>query len=174
MSKTARIALSTKGLQYANRISRNDFRFVSGSDELICDRFQAAFESPRIARLLMNDPTLDEFSLNFSDSRSFSLLRDLMVGSLIVIDEANIEIFEILIEDVENCGLSELIFNSLESGESLNVSNCISRQKRSLRHCVVCDRENDFISSHFSELDLDSIRSPDVDNFKTILRSDQN
>jgi hypothetical protein len=79
---------------------------------------------------------------------------------------------ESLIEDLENCEMSEMILDFIESGESLNVSNCISRLKRRLKHCVVSDRECDFVSSHFSEIDLESIRSLDVEILKDILRSD--
>jgi hypothetical protein len=172
MTKTTRIALSTKGLQSADGITRNDFRFISGSDIFLCDRFQAAFISPRIANLLTNDSTIDEFSLNYSDSRSFSIIYELMIGSSIVVDEKNLNIFENLIEDLGNCELSEIVLNFVESDDSLNVWNCISRLNRKLRHSVVFDREYEFIESHFSEFDLDSIRLLDFKILKNILHSD--
>jgi hypothetical protein len=170
--KTTRIALSTKGLQYADRVSRKDFRFVSGVDVFVCDRFQAAFISPQIANLLTNDPTLDEFSLTYSDSSSFELICELIVGSSMIVDEKNIEVFESLIEDLGNCELSEMIMTFGESCEPLNISNCISRLNKRLKYPIVIDAECDFIASHFSEFNFDAIRSIDVKTLKDILHSD--
>jgi hypothetical protein len=64
MSETASISLSTNGLRQADRVSRKDFRFVcrSGGDAFVCDRFQAAFVSPRLANWLFSDPSIGEFS----------------------------------------------------------------------------------------------------------------
>jgi hypothetical protein len=172
MTKTTRIALSTKGLKCADRISRKDFRFVSGSDVFVCDRFQAALISPQIANLLTNDPTFDEFSLKCSEPRSLELIYELIIDSSMIVDKKNIEMFESLIEDLGNCELSEMIIKFVESCESLNISNCISRLNKRLKHCIVIDEECDFIASHFSEFDLDGIRSLDFNILKDILHSD--
>jgi hypothetical protein len=171
MTQTVRIALSTKGLKDADRISRNDFRFVSGSDVFVCDRLQAAFLSPQIANLLTTDPTFDEFSLNRSDSRSFQILRELLIGCSLIVDENNIDIFECLIEDLGNSEISEIILEFTENDESLNVSNCISRLKKRLKHCVGIARECDFIASHFSEFELEVIQSLEFNILKDILQS---
>jgi hypothetical protein len=144
---------------------------VSGSDVIVCDRFQAAFVSPRVANSLQFDPTLDEFSLNCADSRSFKLICELIVGESINIDENNIEIWKLLIEDLGNCELSELILNFVEQTESLSLSNCISRLKQKVRLNVEIDREIEFIASHFSEFDIDSIRLIDISRLKDILKS---
>jgi hypothetical protein len=89
-----------------------------------------------------------------------------------IADEKNTEMFESLIEDLGNCELNETIIKFVESSESLNVSNCISRLNRRLKHCVVIEEECNFIASHFSEFDIDGIRSLEIDILKTILHSD--
>jgi hypothetical protein len=71
MTRIARIVLSSKGLQMADRISRKDLRFMSRSDALICDQFQAAFISLRIVNLLASDPSIDEFSFWHAESTAF-------------------------------------------------------------------------------------------------------
>jgi hypothetical protein len=99
-------------------------------DELICDRFQAAFRSPRVAYSLSIDSTLDHFSLNHTDSRSFELIREIVWGSFFVVNEENIDILASLIEDFGHVEMGEHILRLFESCESLNVSNCISRLKQ--------------------------------------------
>jgi hypothetical protein len=107
MTQTARIALSSKGLQMADRISRKDFRFVSGSDAIVCDQFQAAFISPRVANLLLSDPSIDEFVLRDTDSGSLNILRDMISGVSVIVSERNVGHFFELIENLENAELSE-------------------------------------------------------------------
>jgi uncharacterized protein with ParB-like and HNH nuclease domain len=78
MTRTVSIALSTKGLKSANCVGRKDFRFISGSDKFVCDRFQAMFVSPRIASMVENDWTIDEFILEHVDSSIFETLEELL------------------------------------------------------------------------------------------------
>jgi hypothetical protein len=111
MTRTASIALSTKGLKTANGMSRKEFRFLSGSDTFVCDRFQAMFVSPRIANLVENDCTIDEFVLGHPDSKSFEILEHLICGEVILADDNSIKIMLDLIEDLENVELSELVLN---------------------------------------------------------------
>jgi hypothetical protein len=94
---------------------------VNGSDVFVCDRLQAAFISPLIANLLTIDPTLDEFSLNCSDSRSFQMIHQLIVGCSLIVDENNIDIFTCLIENLDNHEISEIFIEFTETDESLNI-----------------------------------------------------
>jgi hypothetical protein len=81
-------------MQFADRISRSDFRFVSGSAELVCDRFQAAFVSPRICQMIMNDHTTNEFVLNEANSNSLEFLGQLIVGADINVSESDLAAFD--------------------------------------------------------------------------------
>jgi hypothetical protein len=172
MTATPRIALSTKGLKSADRISKKDFRFISGSDVFVCDRFQAAFISPRVSRLISTDPVIDNFSLEHADSRSFDLIRQLTCGEPIFVDERNIELLQFLMEDLGNDELSSLFFEYLDEKEELTVSNCISRLHRKFRLGIGISRECDFIGNHFSSIPVDSIQSLELDIMHDILRLD--
>jgi hypothetical protein len=171
MTRTARITLSTKGLELANGVSRHDFRFVSGSESFVCDRFQAVFVSPRIANMILNDPTLEEFILEHADSRSFPLIQQLICGSGIVIDDRNIEIVKDLIEDLDNLELSESILTFIEEQEEQNILNCIPRLKWKLLLGVGISRECDFIASHMSDFNIETIRELEINAIKDILSS---
>jgi hypothetical protein len=121
MDKSAIFALSTKGLQIANRISRKDFRFICGSDALVCDRFQAAFVSPRIANCLLSDPSIDEYSMDHTDSGGIEILYKLICGDSVSITATNSEVFFGLIEDVGNSDLSCSVLDFVETNEELSV-----------------------------------------------------
>jgi hypothetical protein len=97
----------------------------------------------------MIDPTIGEFSLNHADSRSFNFLHQLMCGATVILDETNVDIFENLIEDLENQDLNEIVINFVEGNEVLKVSNCISRLNKRLRMGIGVTQELNFIASHF-------------------------
>jgi hypothetical protein len=133
MDNKSTIALSTKGFQWANQISRKDFRFVSGSKTLVCDRFQAGFISPRIATLVLSDPTIDEFSISNADSRTLEMLEQMICGECVTFDDKNIEIFCALSEILLNSELSVKVVDFVEERNELNVSNCIGLLKHKMR-----------------------------------------
>jgi hypothetical protein len=178
--KKAEIALSSKGLKLIAGINRKDFRIVSGSESFVCDRFQAAFISPRIAKLISNDSTIDTFSLTHSDSdsdsdsdsRSFSILCSLLCGDSISIDDENIIFVEHLLEDLYNFELSELVFKFVDEWKPLNTSNCISRMQAKMKVGLETTGESELIGSAFSETNIESIRIIDVCVLKDILSSD--
>jgi hypothetical protein len=163
MTRTASIALSTKGLEIANRVGRKDFRFLSGSDTFVCDRFQAMFVSPRIAKLIENDCTIDEFILDHANSESFEILEHLICGETILANNNSSKVMLDLIEDLENVELSELVLNFIETETELTVSNCNSRLKRRMRLNVPIDRESEFISAHISDICIDDLRDIGID-----------
>jgi hypothetical protein len=171
MTRTARITLSTKGLELADRMSRHDFRFVSGSETFACDRFQAIFVSPRIAKLILNDPTIEEFTLEHADSRSFQFVQHLICGLGIVLGDDNVGILKDLIEDLGNVELSESVLTFVDEQEEQTISNCISRLKRRIRLGVGASQECDFIASHISDFNIENIRELEVNTINDILRS---
>jgi hypothetical protein len=172
MATKRSIALSTKGLKLADRVSRKDFRFLCGAETFVCDRFQAAFVSPRIANSMLSDPSLDEFSLTHSDSRSFKILSSLMSGDFAIVEESNAEVFRGLIEDLGNCELSEKVLTFLDQGEKLDVSNWKSKLLFKMKLDVGIEVERDFIASHISELPIEEFRELDIEILIDILRSE--
>jgi hypothetical protein len=172
MAKEANFAWSPNGLRLAEQISRKDFRFVCGSDALSCDRFQAASISPRIANLLSSDPTIDEFSISPADSRTFAVLSNLISGESLAIDDGNVEAFTTLIESLGNIVLSASVFEFIEAGEELSVSNCASRIEQKSRLGLTIARERDLICTHLSEFSVDDLRGLDLEFIRGILQSD--
>jgi hypothetical protein len=172
MAKLVRIALSTAGLRLADQLSRKDFRFVCGSDALICDRFQAAFLSPRISSSVLNDPTIEEWTFDHTDSRSFEILCKLIRGDAVVIDEENAIVFQHLINNLGNGELSEQVMEFVENRAELSVSNCVSRleERLRLRLKISTDRESAFIASHISELKSDELCGIDIGIMSDIMR----
>jgi hypothetical protein len=171
MAKTSMITLSTQGLQSANQISRKDFRFVSGSEKLGCDRFQAGFISPRIASLVLSDPTIEAFSIANADSRTFELLEKLIRGEQVVLDELNVSTFSVLSHDLGNPELSAQILDFIDGCDELSVSNCILRLKHKSRMGVEVNGEIEFIASHITELKGDDLRGVEVGVLSEILCS---
>jgi hypothetical protein len=145
------IALSAKGLQLADQISRKDFRFVSGSKALICDRFQAGFISPRIAALILSDPTVDEFSIAGGDAQTLEILHKLIFGESVVITEGNVGLLTALSENLGNVELSELVMKFVDQSEELSVSNAVSRLKQKMKLGVDIARELELLAGHISE-----------------------
>jgi hypothetical protein len=174
MAGVASVTLSTKGLQRADQISNKDFRFVNESDSFVCSRFQAAFISPRVATFLLSDPSIDEFSLTHTNSRSFQHLKSLICGESVNIDEENCSIFLDLVKDLGNAELSEMIINFVDKRDELDVSNCIFLLKLKDKLGVNIERERDFIASHISELHMQNIVKMKVCILSDILKSESN
>jgi hypothetical protein len=183
MSKTTTFSLSTQGLRLANQISRKDFRFVSGSNAFVCDRFQAGFLSPRVTNLILNDPTIEEFSLENSISISSSsssseseseskakieMIERLLNSESLIVDDKNIEIVYYLSEDLGNIELTEFVLHFFDKAEPLTVSNCITRLKRKQKSGIDICQENDFIATHISEIETEDLRQLDDGLLKDI------
>jgi hypothetical protein len=166
------VALSAKGLKSANRVGRKDFRFISGSDVFVCDRFQAMFISPRIISLIENDSTIDEFILDHADCESFKTLEQLICGETIHADENSMKLLLDLIEDLGNVELSESVINCDEKETELVVSNCNSRLKRKMRLNINIGGEIDFIATHISDFEVNDIRELDISVIENILQQD--
>jgi hypothetical protein len=171
MAKTSEIALSTKGLQIADRVSRKDFKFVCGSDTLVCDRFQAVFVSPRLADSLLSDPSIDEYLMDDTDSGGFKILSKLICGDSVVITEENVDLFLGLIDNLGNAELSNSILDFIDKSEELTISNCISRIKRRLRLGIGIENESCFIGSHISDIGIEELRGIESSVMSDILRS---
>jgi hypothetical protein len=169
MTRTASIALSPKGLKSANHVGRKDFRFISGADIFLCDRFQATFVSPRITELLELDSTVSEFILEHANSQSFEILENLICGETIRPSDNSMKAFLDLIEDLGNAELSESVINFIESDIDLNVSNCISRLKRKKRLNVDSDCEIQFIGTHISDIEIENMRDLEIGVIENIL-----
>jgi hypothetical protein len=148
---------------------------VSGSNAIVCDRFEAGFLSPRVTKLILTDPTIEEFSLQDSDSDSKSkakieMIEQLMNSETLIVDAKNIEILDCLSNDLENVEMKEFIFEIEENTEPLTISNCMSQLKRKLKHKIAICEEEEFIATHISEIGIENLREIDEEFLKDIVR----
>jgi hypothetical protein len=156
----------------ADQISSRDFRFVSGSNALACDRFQAGFISPRIANLVLSDPTIDEFSIAGVDSIGWEVFHKLVCGQSVFVDEGTADLFIVLSENLGNIELSEKLLNCFDGSKELNVSNSISRLNRKKQIGIVIARELEFISCHISEFSVDALLGNEAEVLRDIFESE--
>jgi hypothetical protein len=172
MATSSRIALSSKGLQMANRISAKDFRFMSGSDAFACARSQGGFISARIANYLLSDPSTEEILLQHTHSRSFHILRGFICGESVILDDENAAVFVGLIEDLGNVELSDAVMPFVCEREERKVSNCICRLNLKWPLDLAIAEESDFIGSHISAFAKDEIEELEVSLVSDILKSE--
>jgi hypothetical protein len=145
---------------------------MCGSDEFVCDRFQAAFVSSRVAKLMLNDPSIDEYLIAGTDSKVLTILCELICCESVSINDENADLFLGLIECIENVELNEFVVDFVDENDELNVSNCISRLMRRLRFEVGIERERCFIGTHICEIEIESLRRLDFNVMSDILKSE--
>jgi hypothetical protein len=128
------------------------------------------FVSPRIAKLVEVDCTIDEFLLDHGGSTSFETLEHLISGDSIHLDENSATMLLDLTDDLGNSELNEFVLHFVQNEIKLTVSNWKSRLKMKMRLNVTIDEESEFIAMHISEIDIDDIRDCDIDSFENVLQ----
>jgi hypothetical protein len=173
--RSGEITLTSKGLRRAACIEGDKFTIVVDRERLECSRFQAAFVSRAIHRVICSDSTVNEFRITGSGDGHNSLiaLRSLMNGSSVVITENNCYNLELLCRVLDNDEILNQIVEFLNQ-EEINIGNCISRL--GVKAANNCNFENEakFIASHFHEFtprDLIKLKEIDVDVLERILAS---
>jgi hypothetical protein len=152
--------LSSQGLERAASICEKDFMFIGKQWQIPCTKFQAAFFSPRVHRLLQEDKTVDSICIEWvthgkDGERIFALLEALTNG------------FGIEPTESEVCGL-------LEVGSFLGNQELLDKflvNEGAIDKCTVCSRlrtksaaglsveeEIEFAASHFYELDFEELK----------------
>jgi hypothetical protein len=162
------ISLSAKGFGNLPRnVYDNDFIFIVGDNRYSCPSCVASFLSPRICHLQMTDPTLREFYIETNDPTNlFPKLLRLCYGSSFRVC-ASISFFERILIELWNRELYEQIFGNFES--NLTILNVLDRIKILFSMNESYEREIEFCSSHFYEIDLTSIFSMPFEIVSNIL-----
>jgi hypothetical protein len=165
------INLSAKGLANLPRnVYENDFTFIVGESRYHCPSFIASFLSPRICHLQANDATLREFCIETDDpTHLFEKILAVCYGSSFRIYE-NISFFRSLCCELSNRELYEQIVGKFE--EDLTILNVIDRIQFLFSANESCDREIEFCSSHFYELDLTAAFSLPFEIISSIISND--
>jgi hypothetical protein len=115
----------------------------------------------------MKDPTSREFRIETKDRTNlFSKLLEVCYGSSFQVCEST-SFFESIFIELWNRELYEQIFVKFES--ELTIFNVVDRVKILISMNESCERETEFCSSHFSEIDLTSLFSMPIDIISNII-----
>jgi hypothetical protein len=165
------IVLSAKALANLPRnVPQTEFAFVVGDSRYRCPSAVACFLSPRICRLQMTDPTIDEFHIETLDPRLyFGSLLKLGSGSSLAFrrDDRFVKHISGELWDAE---LYETTRGQV--GDDLTVANVIDRLRSEIEICGNCEREIAFYSSHFYELELKDLLSLPIEMLSEIISHD--
>jgi hypothetical protein len=124
-----------------------------------------------ISRLQLADPTITSYSIcSTSNSPRIESLLTLCRGSEISIDSSNESEFLSISREFENSELY-LIVDKHVSGESIPMENAISRYISRKSIGINCERELEFISSHFFEIENSKLDELDLFDFEHIFSS---
>jgi hypothetical protein len=151
-------------------VYENDFTFIIGENRYYCPSFLASLLSPRICNLQTKDPTLREFCIETKDPTNlFSKLLEVCYGSSFRVCESK-SFFMSILKELWNRELYEQIFDPIDS--DLTIFNVIDRIKFLFSMNESCEREIEFCSSHFYEIELTSIFSIPIELISTILSNE--
>jgi hypothetical protein len=165
------IVLSAEGLGRCASIAADDFSFIGNGFNFHCTAFQAAFISPRVHQMLLEDRTVNSFLIecqtgDIEFSRIFSLFESLMNG--LAIEPSEAERFGVR-EVATVLGNPELLSN-LDDTE-IELTNVCSMLRSKSHSGAPADREIAFAALHFCELDSDGLKDLDLSTVEGILSS---
>jgi hypothetical protein len=162
------IALSAKGLRnLPKNVYENDFTFIVDKSCYHCPSFLASFLSPRICRLQMKDPTLREFHIETDDPTDlFETILEVCYGSSFRVCE-NISFFKSIFCELGNRELYEQLFGQFS--DDLTILNVVDRLEFLFSTNESCEREIEFCSSHFYEIDSKTISSLSFELISSII-----
>jgi hypothetical protein len=172
------VKLSTKGLENTASLRISDFALRVGGEKFECNRFEAAFISPRITSLLLQDPTIDEYEVKVDsdheiDSDTVISLISLSRNGLFEVSTSNFDFVKRVAKNLGNSELCEALREFVGDGEEVNSSNVVKR----LSVCAFLDvdrsAEGDYLASHFYEMDRKALREVPRDDLKKVLWSKQ-
>jgi hypothetical protein len=178
--RTKHAKLSTKGLENVALVRVNDFTLQVGSETFECSRFEAAFISPRIAAILLQDPTIDKYEVDIevnSDedigSECVNGLISLSRNSSLEVTESNVEFLKRIAKSLGSSELCEIVKEFITEGEALSSSNVLERLSLCESLEVSGSRELDYLSAHFYEIDKSVLQELRHDDLKKVIESEQ-
>jgi hypothetical protein len=147
----------------------DDFEFIVGKLKHRCSHIVAAFLSPKIARLISNDPTISCYSVSAKDnSEYFESFIGLRRGFGVDLNDSNEAFFTSLSLELENFELFWLIEHHFR-GESLSTENAISRYLIDRMFGSDSSKSASFIAPRLSEFSKESLRKFAFSDFDQIL-----
>jgi hypothetical protein len=174
--------LSTKGLENTASLQLNDFALIIRDKRFECSRFEIAFISPRITTLLQQDPTIDEYEVELEldpdpdlevDAECVNGLLSLCRNCPFELTESNFDFVKQIAKIFGNSELCDTLTQFRTEGEAVNSSNVIERLSLREFLAVSVTDELEYLSSHFYEIDVNTLKAVSHGDLNKILRSDQ-
>jgi hypothetical protein len=168
-----RFALSSQGLERGASICAKDFVFIWHDFEYPCSKFQAAFISPRVQALLLEDTTVSSLCINCGETdmehgRVFDYFQQLMNGRSVQIDPSDEEDF---LELANFLGNTELLNLFIDDSIEIEVINACSRLKHRSAVGLPVEAEIDFIASHFHQIESSTLKELNISLLERIVCS---
>lgn len=175
LEETVEVRLSSRGLENVPfELHEKDFEFVVGKEHIGVSSFVAEFLSPKICRLRRSDAAFCRYFVETRDvNHCFDRFLSAGRGSDLHIDRANASFFISLFLELENEELFSNLVSSMERTE-LTAENAVSQlmMKRLCFSEMHCDRELDFVASHFFEIPEQSLSKLDSETLARVLSRD--
>jgi hypothetical protein len=175
---TKYIKLSAKGLERVASLRISDFAFKVGEEQFGCSRSEAAFISPRITALLLQDPTIDEYEIEVGSDHEFAPgtilgLISLARNGVLEVTKSNVGLVKRIAKSLENSELCEALKEFVTEGGEVNSSNVVERL--SLSESLGVDRSEalDYLASHFYGIDGSLLLTVSHEDLRNVLRSEQ-
>lgn len=169
--KTGRsFILTTRGFKnITGEMAQENFKFIVNGETFTCPRFFAEFISPTISKFHMADSTIDSFTINIPFQGSFSDFLVLSEGEPLEINDSNYQFIKYISKSIQNEELMEFFD---KDNPELSIDNVIDRLKSKKYENRSYEKEINFISSHFYEIDENSLLNLEYDDLSLILSND--
>jgi hypothetical protein len=174
--RSEEMILTSKGLERTNCIGGDKFEIIFGERRVECNRFQAAFMSKAIHRVLCSDNTVTQFEVHGYED-GFDVIEEfsrLMNGFSIVVNQSNCESFRHLSRVLENDELTCRIVAFELGKESTSKVNYESRVRVKTERKGDIYEEVEFIASHFhafNSSELEKLKEWNIDILERIFGS---
>jgi hypothetical protein len=174
------VKLTMKGLENTASLGISDFTLRLRGQKVECSRFEAAFISPRITAILLQDPTIDEYEIEFEldsaqefDSECVKSLISLARNGSFEVTESNFDFVKRIATSLGNSELCESLGEFISEGGAVDASNVVERL--SLYEVLGVSRSNelDYLSSHLYELEGTVLKGLSHEHLKTVFESQQ-
>ncbi|OHT00654.1 hypothetical protein TRFO_32623 [Tritrichomonas foetus] len=145
--------LSSRGLSHAASAAwTKDFSFIVGGHEYQVNKLNACFISPKVAELLLTDPSNDVFYIDTDDSEyQFKQIVKLMEGGILNYDD---EVQSYLMNISPLLGNKEMIQKTLEQLTDVNCDNIVDRVNFKVDNGLDIKNEISFMARHFTEISI--------------------
>lgn len=158
MSNTIKL-LPTSILNVPIQKFDNDFIFIVNEEKYITNRIIADLISPQISQSHFTDPTLSQYTINTDQKGNFQFILDLVNFQSNTIPESEIPFIEEILFILGNKSIE--IDNTdtfTEMTLDLALEQIESHEKHENFYSKLIEKDINFISSHFYQIDEDQIK----------------